>query len=150
MDIYEIRRENSRQLAKEAGNMAEFAKRIERSDSYVNQRIGKTIVKNIGYGLARHIESCFEKPPLWLDQSQSNMEIREESSTYADSIQMTEILAIEVARALKGQFERDWRDASPEEAGKLIFLLAKVYREKIHGRDRTAPPGRDQSTKSAS
>lgn len=150
MDIYEIRRENSEWLAKhEAGNQAIFAKKIDRSDSYVSRIIGKKADKNIGYKLARHIETSFEKPELWLDQQSDETEVREESPAYADSYTVTEPLAIEVARALKSQFARDWRDANAEEAGKLMFLLIKAYREKVHGRDRPSAPERDQTIKSA-
>lgn len=61
------RRNNARELARECGGQRAFADRINRQANQVNHIIGKTPRKNIGKELARHIETCFDKPSGWLD-----------------------------------------------------------------------------------
>lgn len=63
----DIRRRNARLLADQCGGSAEFARRIERDDSYVSQLIGETPARNIGARTARLIEQCFGLDEGWLD-----------------------------------------------------------------------------------
>ena len=69
MVSHEIRRENARALMDDecGGVLAEFARRIKRSDTQANHLIGPNPFKNIGGKLARHIESSFKKSTGWLD-----------------------------------------------------------------------------------
>lgn len=72
--VSEIRRDNARLLAKAAGGLAAFAKRIDRPDPQVSQLIGKNPQRGIGHAMARHIEECFDKPPGWLDAQHDDAE----------------------------------------------------------------------------
>ena len=63
----EIRRENARSLADQAGGQVEFGRALNMVPSQVSQIIGKTPVKNIGNSIAKRIEKAFEKPAGWLD-----------------------------------------------------------------------------------
>lgn len=67
MNREEARRENARLLAKNAGGLAEFARRMSMDNSQVSQLIGKTPTKNIGNIIARRIEAAFEMPSGALD-----------------------------------------------------------------------------------
>jgi hypothetical protein len=68
----ENRRINARALAERVGGSAAFARKIERTDSYVSQMIGETPSRNIGNATARWIEDCCEKPRGWLDIDHSH------------------------------------------------------------------------------
>lgn len=63
----EIRRINSRALAKTIGGSAAFAERIDRSSTQVSRFMGKGATTEIGPKMARHIENCFHKVEGWLD-----------------------------------------------------------------------------------
>jgi hypothetical protein len=63
----DIRRRNARALAQKCGGSAEFARRIDRDDSYVSQLIGETPTRNIGARTARLIEKSFHLDEGWLD-----------------------------------------------------------------------------------
>lgn len=66
-DITNIRRENARRLAREAGGPAEFGRRVAMADSQITHLIGEKKTKNIGAIIARRIEKAFNKPIGWLD-----------------------------------------------------------------------------------
>lgn len=66
--IEDVRRENARLLAREAGGQSRFASRMDMSRQQANHLIGKTPVKNIGSELARKIESAFGRPIGWMDE----------------------------------------------------------------------------------
>lgn len=72
--VSEVRRDNARLLAKEAGGLAAFARRIERADPYVSQMIGSNPQRGIGHAMARHIEAVFGKPAGWLDAQHDESE----------------------------------------------------------------------------
>jgi hypothetical protein len=78
--VSEIRRDNARALARRAGGLAAFAKRIERGDPYVSQLIGTTPQRGIGHAMARHIEARFELSPGWLDAAHDDQEPLTDSS----------------------------------------------------------------------
>ena len=63
----EIRRENARSLADQAGGQVEFGRALDMVPSQVSQLIGRTPIKNIGNSIAKRIEQAFEKPAGWLD-----------------------------------------------------------------------------------
>ena len=67
MDVDEIRLNNARHLAEDAGGISRFAVLIQKSQSQVSQIIGKNPSKRIGRGIAREIEAACEKPHGWLD-----------------------------------------------------------------------------------
>lgn len=70
----EIRRENARNLADQAGGQVEFGRALNMVPSQVSQIIGKTPVKNIGNSIAKRIEQAFNKPDGWLDVQHCNRE----------------------------------------------------------------------------
>ena len=65
--VSDIRRTNARALADKVGGLAAFARRIERSDPFVSQLIGRNPTREIGHATARLIEQCFRLPHGWLD-----------------------------------------------------------------------------------
>jgi hypothetical protein len=65
--VSDIRRTNARALADKAGGLAAFARRIERSDPFVSQLLGRNPSREIGHGTARLIEQAFRLPHGWLD-----------------------------------------------------------------------------------
>lgn len=69
--IEDIRRDNTRRLAKEVGGTTVFAEKIDRSASQVSRFIGPNPRVQIGTRLARHIEQCMGYPDGWLDQDRS-------------------------------------------------------------------------------
>ncbi|WP_438455401.1 LexA family protein [Vreelandella venusta] len=71
-EIAQIRLENTRQLAKEAGGTTPFAVKVDREPTQMSRVMGSNPTKNIGSRLARHIESCFGKPNGWLDTDHDN------------------------------------------------------------------------------
>lgn len=56
----DIRRENARKLAADAGGLAEFARKTGMENSQVSQIIGKNPTKNIGNIVAARIENAFD------------------------------------------------------------------------------------------
>lgn len=66
-EITEIRLDNARQLAEQAGGTSAFAARIDREPTQASRFMGKNPSKGIGAKLARHIEERFGKPRGWLD-----------------------------------------------------------------------------------
>lgn len=68
----DIRRRNARSLSEVAGSSAEFARRIEMSDSHVSQLIGENPTKNIGNKIARRMEAAFDKQEGWMDVVQES------------------------------------------------------------------------------
>lgn len=70
-EISEIRLENARALAEQAGGTGAFAARIDREPTQASRFMGRNPSKNIGDRLARHIEECFGKPRGWLDTDHS-------------------------------------------------------------------------------
>jgi SOS-response transcriptional repressor LexA len=80
--IDEIRRENARALAEQAGGNAAFSEIIDRETTQTSRFIGKNHSKNIGDALARHIEECFNKERGWLDQSWTNKVTESNRSAY--------------------------------------------------------------------
>jgi hypothetical protein len=72
--VSDVRRDNARLLAKQAGGLAAFAKKIGRADPYVSQLIGKNPQRGIGHAMARYIEECFSLEPGWLDAQHDDEE----------------------------------------------------------------------------
>lgn len=70
----EIRRENARNLADQAGGQVEFGRALNMVPSQVSQIIGKTPVKNIGNSIAKRIEQAFNKPDGWLDVQHNDVD----------------------------------------------------------------------------
>ncbi|WP_232774899.1 LexA family protein [Halomonas sp. MES3-P3E] len=66
-EIAQIRLENARSLAKQAGGTTPFAIKVDREPTQMSRVMGSNPTKNIGSKMARHIESCFGKPSGWLD-----------------------------------------------------------------------------------
>lgn len=66
--ISEIRRENARKLRDGVGGNSYFANLIDREPTQTSRFLGGNATKNIGDGMARHIEKCFDLPQGWLDQ----------------------------------------------------------------------------------
>lgn len=64
--IADIRREKARQLARDAGGQAEFARKVGYSDSRVSQLLGTNFIRNIGNRSAHEIERAFGKEDGWL------------------------------------------------------------------------------------
>lgn len=62
---------------------AKFAEYLERSPSQMNQVIGANPTREIGHGLARHVEVKFGKPDGWMDIDHTSQTIREPSSHYS-------------------------------------------------------------------
>ena len=72
-DINDIRLSNAKKLAeRHSSTLAAFAERIDRAPTQVSRFMGKNPTKNIGDKVARHIESCFNLEPGWLDQIHSH------------------------------------------------------------------------------
>lgn len=69
MSREDYRRENARDLARQAGGQAEFGRKLGMNDSQVSQIIGKNPKKNIGNSISKRIEIAFGKPAGWLDVS---------------------------------------------------------------------------------
>jgi hypothetical protein len=63
----EIRLYNARQISTHVGGQAEFARRLQMSDSQASQIIGENPVKNIGNLIAHRIEDSFGYERGWLD-----------------------------------------------------------------------------------
>lgn len=63
----DIRRENARRLAREAGSNAQLARDMKMSDSQMGQLIGENPTRNIGPNLARRFEQVGGKPMGWMD-----------------------------------------------------------------------------------
>ena len=63
----DIRRENARRLAREAGSNAQLARDMKMSDSQMGQLIGENPTRNIGPNLARRFEQVRCKPMGWMD-----------------------------------------------------------------------------------
>lgn len=80
-EIAQIRLENVRELAKQAGGTTQFAIKVDREPTQMSRVMGTNPTKNIGSKLARHIESCFGKPSGWLDYDHHNG-VRQEASDY--------------------------------------------------------------------
>ncbi|WP_169516162.1 hypothetical protein [Halomonas halocynthiae] len=66
-EIAQIRLENARTLAEQAGGTTQFAARVDREPTQMSRIMGANPTKNIGSRMARHIESCFNKPSGWMD-----------------------------------------------------------------------------------
>ena len=69
----EIRRENARRLASNAGAKVAFARLVGMDASQVSQIIGPTPTKNIGNSIARRIEKAHHLPEGWLDVQHPEM-----------------------------------------------------------------------------
>lgn len=67
-EISEIRLENARRLAEQAGGTTQFAARVDREPTQMSRVMGSNPTKNIGSRLARHFEKCFGKPVGWMDK----------------------------------------------------------------------------------
>lgn len=68
--IHEIRFLNAKRLMDESGlKRKEFAEKIDMSYSLLSQYLGKNPTKNIGDDTAEKIETAFNKPKGYLDQS---------------------------------------------------------------------------------
>ncbi|MBS3670170.1 LexA family protein [Vreelandella boliviensis] len=80
-EIAQIRLENARELAKQAGGTTQFAARVDREPTQMSRIMGANPTKGIGSKMARHIESCFGKPSGWLDYDHSNG-ISEDAGAY--------------------------------------------------------------------
>ena len=63
----DIRRENARRLAREAGSNAQLAREMGMSDSQMGQLIGENPTRNIGPNLARRLEAGRGKQTGWMD-----------------------------------------------------------------------------------
>jgi phage repressor protein C with HTH and peptisase S24 domain len=71
----DVRRENARRLATDAGGLTEFARKTGMENSQVSQIIGKNPTKNIGNLIASRIEQAFDQAEGSLDipcQAQEN------------------------------------------------------------------------------
>lgn len=69
----EIRRENARRLASNAGAKVAFARLVGMDASQVSQIIGPKPSKNIGNSIARRIEQAHHLPEGWLDVAHPEM-----------------------------------------------------------------------------
>ncbi|MDR5874637.1 S24 family peptidase [Vreelandella gomseomensis] len=78
-EITQIRLENARLLAKQAGGTTTFALKVDREPTQMSRVMGSNPTKNIGSKLARHIEACFGKQSGWLDYDHG---IRDTSDSY--------------------------------------------------------------------
>ena len=68
MNVKDIRRENMRALARQAGGISEIAERLDKSQSQISHLIGSNPIKNIGDRIASEVEQAFNKPHGWLDR----------------------------------------------------------------------------------
>ncbi|MGO3058835.1 MAG: LexA family protein [Halomonas sp.] len=80
-EITQIRLENARGLAEQAGGNTNFANKIDREPTQISRFMGANPTKNIGNRLARHIETCFGKPKGWLDYDYSDS-VRQDGGAY--------------------------------------------------------------------
>lgn len=67
-NVKDIRRENTRALARAIGGISALAKLLGKAQSQISRLIGRTPTKNIGDKLAAEIEIAFHKPYGWLDR----------------------------------------------------------------------------------
>lgn len=67
MDIKNIRKERLRALVSEFGSASKVAQMSETSANYISQIISPRGKRNLGYALARKIESGCNKPEGWMD-----------------------------------------------------------------------------------
>lgn len=67
MDIYEIRLENLRSLADEAGGRPALAKKLDMSYQLLQNYVGKNPTKKIGDKTARKAEEVFDLKRGWMD-----------------------------------------------------------------------------------
>lgn len=96
----EIRRENARRLASNAGAKAAFARLVEMDASQVSQIIGPKPTKNIGNSIARRIERAHHLPEGWLDVEHPEFGKVEVESTAAAEPAGSSARSIEEARHL--------------------------------------------------
>lgn len=88
-EIAQIRLDNARMLAEEAGGTSMFAAKVDREPTQMSRVMGANPTKNIGSRLARHIEECFGKPKGWLDCDHQNG-TREDSGRYHANVLPTD------------------------------------------------------------
>lgn len=79
MDVYEIRRINTRRLADSVGGISALAERLGKSQGQISHIIGTNPIKNIGPRIAREIEAAFSKDHGWLDALHT---VQEDRGTY--------------------------------------------------------------------
>lgn len=97
----EIRRENARRLASNAGAKAAFARLVGMDASQVSQLIGPSPSKNIGNSIARRIERAHHLPEGWLDVEQPEFRVAtEEAATSTDPAGASKVQSIEDVRKL--------------------------------------------------
>ncbi|ANY85957.1 S24 family peptidase [Pseudomonas putida] len=111
MDIYEIRRQNLRELVTERfnGRIAGLAEAIERAPSYLSRCLsGKPEHrKRVGEALARDIEDRLDLPRFWLDVAcVTNDHHRREVAQVAEHPEMTDLSI--------------WDDESPIEDDEVV------------------------------
>ena len=94
MDINEIRRENMRTLAKQAGGAAKLGRKLEMSDSHIGQLIGRHAKQNIGNKIARSVEIKLKLPRGWLDQPHTITGLDQDTYLYAAELAETAIQAV--------------------------------------------------------
>lgn len=84
-EIAQIRLDNVRHLAKQAGGTTPFAVKVDREPTQMSRVMGTNPTKNIGSRLARHIESCFGKPAGWLDYDHNNVSSGDNGEAYSNT-----------------------------------------------------------------
>lgn len=68
MNVKDIRRENTRQLAHMVGGITALGIKLGKTQAQISHLIGKRPLKNIGDRLAQQIERAFNKSYGWLDK----------------------------------------------------------------------------------
>jgi hypothetical protein len=127
VDIFDIRRRNTRQLAQRAGGITRLAQRIERDPALVSRYIGKTPTRNIGPRMARVIERAHQLPHGWLDTLDADRSAHSLTDAYLDASPATQqfiqrLLTLEAAHPLDPQLldtlQRVLEHARPGQAPK--------------------------------
>lgn len=103
--VEQTRLVNARKLAAEDGGVTAMAKRLKKSQSQLQNTIGKTPKKLIGPDLARDIEDGYGKTPGWLDMPWDLVEAEAKTDSVRDYHAVTdnEVLQMvmrELTRAL--------------------------------------------------
>lgn len=147
----EIRLENARYLAEQAGGNATFAEKIERAPTQVSRIIGARATVSIGPVMARHIERCFGKPKGWLDQDRAAREgslTKEEAANYSIELPSVEkSLYVPILSWVQaGDFCNSETQILPHDCERILCPTPKAsprtFALRVVGDSMTAPHGR--------
>ena len=83
-DISDIRRENLRQLEKEAGGRKYLAEKMDVAYSQITNVLSPNPSRNIGPNMARLAEKAMQKPSGWMDQPHDNSGVPASNARLAD------------------------------------------------------------------